>query len=122
MKECRCGHRKGAHYASDVVDGVTVRGLCAQLGCPCRGFVAKAGKAPTVDAVRLSPDAEIKELKSDLQQLRDRHEALVSALQQFGQHKADCECVRSRQFYGVTLGEGGRCTCGFRAALAKAGA
>jgi hypothetical protein len=34
------------------------------------------------------------------------------------QHKAYCECVRSRTIYGVTMGEGGRCTCGLRDAIA----
>jgi hypothetical protein len=67
-------------------------------------------------------DQQADDLDCELTRVQLSHEALVSALQQFGQHKADCECVRSRQFHGVTLGEGGRCTCGFRAALAKAGA
>lgn len=43
--------------------------------------------------------------------------AQLAAVQTYLQHKDDCECVRPRQFFGVTLGEGGRCTCGLRAAL-----
>lgn len=36
------------------------------------------------------------------------------------EHKPDCECIRSKTIYGVTLCEGGRCTCGLRAALTAA--
>ena len=43
---------------------------------------------------------------------------LRSRLIAYVQHKPECECVRPKHFHGVTLGEGGRCTCGLADLLA----
>jgi hypothetical protein len=45
-----------------------------------------------------------------LQHAQERERQLAKYLT----HTSDCECVRSKTMYGVTLGEGGRCTCGWR--------
>jgi hypothetical protein len=58
----------------------------------------------------------------DLQQLRARHEALVSALDEYGQHKVECLIDAWKHIGAMPERPRPSCTCGLDAALAKAGA